>query len=108
MAKSVVEDICNVNRLVKSVPNNIPIKIKSKGIKPQDIGFLSVSDIVWANADKFCSQVGYMIVVVNKKIMRYIFTKMEKLQTKQEDTLHTGGRTILSRSLAKTRWMKNI
>ena len=50
--------ICNINRLVKNVPNNIPINIKSKGIKPQDIGFLSISDVVWANADKFCSQMG--------------------------------------------------
>ena len=58
VAKSVVEDIYDINRLVKNVPNNIPINIKSKGIKPQDIGFLSISDVVWANADKFCSQMG--------------------------------------------------
>ena len=54
MAKSVVEDMCDINRLVKSVYDNVHMKIKIKNINPQNIGFLSVSDVAWANADNFC------------------------------------------------------
>ena len=114
VAKSVVEDMCDINRLVKSVHDNAHMKIKIKSIKPQDVGFLSVSDAAWANADQLCSQAGYMIAVVDKKIMRDVWADLSLLRWKSykqdRKTPSTLGAELfaLSRSLAETRWMRSM
>ena len=114
VSKAVIEDLVDVNRLVKHVHDYSHLRVKIKSIKPERVCFMAVSDAAWANASGKFSQAGYMVAAVDKQLMNDVWADFSLLRWKsyKQDrrTPSTLGAELyaLSRALAETRWMRSM
>ena len=112
--QSVVADLIDVNRLVAAAHEGAETTIKIKSIKANDICFLAVSDAAWANVPSLCSQAGYMVAAIHKKIMSNCWSDFSLLRWKsykQDRRIPStlGAELIaLSRAIAETRWIRSM
>ena len=114
VTQSVVADLIDVNRLVAAAHEGAETTIKIKSIKANDICFLAVSDAAWANAPSLCSQAGYMVAAVDKKIMSNCWSDFSLLRWKSYKQDRRAPSTLgaeliaLSRAIAETRWIRSM
>ena len=90
------------------------LTIKIKHISTKDVAFLAVSDSAWANSPDLCSQAGFMVAAIDKKMVKNAWGDFSLLRWKSfkqdRKTPSTLGAEMmaLSRAIAKSRWLRSM